>query len=78
MSADARTREGQRLAFVEARDGRASAGAFARQTLGIYRSALAQRNRAGFRCGYGLEYRRELVESCLALRRYLREARSPA
>lgn len=65
-------REHARLAFVAARDGEAGAIAFARQGMLVYRKALAERNRAGYRAGYGLAYRRELVESCLVYRRYLR------
>jgi hypothetical protein len=69
-----------RLAFLERRDGEAAALAFARQTYAIYRQTL----RHGFRMpgrpsdpnnrrgGRGLMMRRELVESCIVFRWYIR------
>lgn len=62
--------EESRLAFVRTRDG--AAKPFARQVLFQYRKALAERNSRGFRSGYGLAYRRTLVESCIDFRSYLR------
>ena len=61
-----------RLAFVKQRDGVVGAIAFAKQGISVYRAALAQRNRLGFRCGYGKEYRKTLVESLIVYRRFLR------
>ncbi len=62
--------EEDRLQFMRTRDG--AAKPFARQTLSQYRKALAERNSKGFRSGYGMAYRRTLVESCLDFRAYLR------
>lgn len=64
--------ETERLRFVESRDGRPSAIAFAQQCLRIYRAAV-KRGKDGRRSGYGSAYRRALLESCLDFRRYLRQ-----
>lgn len=64
--------EGDRLRFVETRDGRPGAIAFAQQGLRIYRAAV-KRGRDGRRSGYGSAYRRALLESCLDFRHYLRQ-----
>ena len=63
--------ERERPLFVESRDGRLRGKAFAKQTLGIYRAALKRRS-DGRRSGYGSAYRRQLVLSCVVLRKYLR------
>lgn len=63
---------GGRLAFVEQRDGKEGAIAFAKQTKFLYHKALAQRNTHHKRGGYGLVYRQELVESCIVFREYLK------
>lgn len=73
---DIEASEEARMQFVTQRDGMGAALEFARRIMGQYRSALAERNDAGFRAGYGLAYRRELVISCLALRRILRSSKS--
>lgn len=65
-------REQSRLAFVIERDGKIGASSFAQRVLCQYRKALAQRNQHGKRCGYGQAYRRELVESCIVFRQFLR------
>jgi hypothetical protein len=61
-----------RLSFVESRDGLGGARIFARQGIVVYRKALAERSRKDHRTGYGLAYRRQLVESLLIYRRFLR------
>jgi hypothetical protein len=68
-------REEERLSFVEKRDGKEAAVAFAKQGLYVYRSALKERNSGGFRTGYGAAYRSSLIYSCLIYRRYLRNGR---
>lgn len=70
-----RQAEHERFAFVQARDGREAALDFARRILQQYRAALAERNQAGFRTGYGLAYSRELAISCSVLRAILRTAK---
>ena len=69
-------RERERLTFVEGRDGTPAAIEFARRTFKQYRAALAERNQGGFRSGYGLAYRKELVISCLVFRNYIRSNRN--
>ena len=61
-----------RLTFVARRGGRQSALDFARQGIKQYRGALAQRNRGGHRTGYGLSFRKALVQSLLVYRAFLR------
>lgn len=56
--------EQDRIAFVERRDGIEGAKAFCRQGLVVYRAAL--------KTPYGEAYRRPLIESLIAFRRYLR------
>lgn len=63
--------EAERLAFVEARDGKAGAIDFAERTLRAYREALKRKN-GRIVLGYGQAYRRTLLTSIMALRRYLR------
>lgn len=67
--------ENARIQFVAERDGKVDALEFARRIVWQYRQALAQRNDAGFRAGYGLAYRRELVISCVALRKIIRSSK---
>ena len=66
--------EAARLRFVEARDGREAACAFARATLATYRSVLLDRgpNRVL------TLYRRPLVESVVVLRRYVAGCPKPS
>jgi hypothetical protein len=66
-------REIDRLRFVTARDGLEGAIKFAQQTHNVYRAQLKQRNQAGYRCGYGLAFREELVASRVVFRRFLRD-----
>lgn len=58
--------EQRRLRYIADRDGPAAAEEFARRTYVQYRQAL--------RTNYGRAYRRELTESCLVFRRYLRDS----
>lgn len=62
-----------RIKFVADRDGSDAALAFVKQTMAQYRRALSQRNELGYRCGYGLSYRKELVSSCVVFRVYIRK-----
>lgn len=71
----AKEREHNRLALVEHRDGLIAAKAFAQQGMLVYRKALAQRTPRGHRCGYGQAYRRELVESLIVYRQFLRKVK---
>jgi hypothetical protein len=66
-------REIERLRFVAGRDGLDGAIRFAKQTIHVYRASLKQRNQNGKRTGYGLVYRKELVVSCVVIRRFLRD-----
>lgn len=59
--------ETARLTFVEARDGREAACAFARATLAVYRAVLLGR---GPQRVLTL-YRRPLIESVVVLRRFV-------
>lgn len=61
-----------RINFVKNRDGEEAALAFVSQTMVQYKRALKQRNENGYRCGYGLSFRRELIQSCIVFRDYLR------
>ena len=63
--------ERDRIAFVEQRDGTLAAKAFASRTLKQYRRAL-MRGKDTRRSGYGTNYRRTLLQSCIAFRLYLR------
>lgn len=72
MDSEIKRREQERLAFIEGRDGRDGAVAFARQGLFVYREALTQRTKNGKRRGYAQSYRRELVASCIVFRQFLR------
>lgn len=67
-------RETTRLEFIERRDGIAAAFTFAQQGIQVYRARLNQRNGFGRKTGYGRAYQRELVESILVYRCYLRNA----
>jgi hypothetical protein len=57
---------------MEARDGIWGALAFAGQGLSVYRAAV-KRGKDGRRSGYGSAYRRDLLQSCLDFRAYLRQ-----
>ena len=65
--------ERDRISFLIIRDGIGGAVSFVKQTFKGYRSVMKNRNSAGYRCGYGLAYRRELVSSCVVFRRFLRD-----
>ena len=58
------TSEQERLAFLEARDGREATRAWAIRTLTLYKSAR--------KTPYGKAYKRPLVESMATLRAYIR------
>ncbi|OGA77750.1 MAG: hypothetical protein A3G81_29655 [Betaproteobacteria bacterium RIFCSPLOWO2_12_FULL_65_14] len=74
--------EENRLRFIEGRDGKAAAIAFARRTYGQYRECLllkrrvldarGQKDRKPHHATFP-EYRRGFVESCIVFRRYLRQ-----
>lgn len=64
-------REFERIQYVYNTYGQNEAISFAKQGIHVYRKALAQRNAIGKRYGYGLAYRKKLVGSCIAYRRYL-------
>lgn len=64
--------ERDRINFLITRDGFDGALAFVNQTFKGYRAQLKIRNSSGFRAGYSLAFRRELVASCVVFRRFLR------
>lgn len=68
------TAETNRLAFIEARDGKALAADFARRTFDKYRECLRMDGKAGRKLHHASlpQYRRGFVESCLTFRDYLR------
>ena len=59
-----------RIDFVMNRDGKEGAINFCKQTLSVYRKAI-KRNKNGVRTGYGSAYRKSLVLSCIAFRKFL-------
>lgn len=66
--------EHQRLAFIEGRDGKDAAIAFAKQTYQNYRKAvLSSRKRGVTKIHFASlpEYRRSFIESCAIFRQYL-------
>lgn len=66
--------EQKRLAFIEGRDGKEAAIAFAKQTYRNYRKAvLTSRKRKAPKIHYASlpEYRRSFIESCAVFRQYL-------
>lgn len=67
--------ETTRLEFIEGRDGKEAAMAFAQTTLTIYTKALLQSRKRGFTRPHHAslpEYRRSFIESILILRQYVR------
>ncbi|MBD3657225.1 hypothetical protein [Marinobacter sp.] len=70
------SREWQRLAFVENRDGMAAALAFALQGVGQYESAIQESDSGGNQ--YGAAYRESLLASIRVYREYLQESETPA
>ena len=66
--------EHSRIAFVEQRDGKEAAIAFAKQTYRIYRTAvLSSRKRKATKVHFASlpEYKRSFIESCTVFRQYL-------
>ncbi|AXS83027.1 MULTISPECIES: hypothetical protein [Marinobacter] len=63
------SREWERLAFVEGRDGVATAAAFAKQGIGQYESAVREADSGGNQ--YGAAYRESLLASIRVYREYL-------
>jgi len=66
--------ETQRLAFIEARDGKTGAADFARRTMSIYRTCVLRSRKRGFATPHHAslpEYRRGFIESYCALKSYL-------
>ena len=59
-----------RIEFLLRRDGLRATEVWVRRTLSIYRLAL--------RTGYGISYRRLLIESCCDFRRWLRQQQPSA
>lgn len=70
------SREWQRLAFVENRDGRAAALVFANQGIAQYASALRESDSGGNQ--YGAAYRESLMASIQVYREYLQKNETPA
>jgi hypothetical protein len=81
-STDSTLHERFRLGFIEGRDGKAAAVAFARRTYDKYRECLllkrhvlrarGEHDKKPHHATFP-EYRRGFIESCLEFRRYLRE-----
>ena len=66
--------ETQRLAFIEGRDGKTAARAFARQTMSAYRKAVLSSRKRGHTNPHHAslpEYREGFIRSYLAFKRYL-------
>lgn len=66
--------EEQRLAFVEQRDGKQAAIAFARQGMQVYRTCVLRSRKRGFDRPHHAsfpEYRRGFIESYLAFKGYV-------
>lgn len=68
------TSEANRLAFIEARDGKAAALEFAERMIIIYRKSVLQSRKRGFAKPHHAsipEYRRSFIESYLSFKQYI-------